>query len=165
MAALMNQWANEAAVVLAYWNTLRRIERGVALVLSRHITGIEALEKGNAAMGICWNHKHLFICCMEVTWNYFISADRRKKKNPVQMGLSCKKKINSRNKGFKKKQNNPGQPEPLFSSTRASLTSQGLDWGWFWGQISWQGNFVGGRHAAPLIVPEPASFFLFIKKC
>lgn len=25
MAALMNQWANEAAIVLVYWNTLRRI--------------------------------------------------------------------------------------------------------------------------------------------
>lgn len=26
MAALMNQWANEAAIVLVYWNTLRKME-------------------------------------------------------------------------------------------------------------------------------------------
>lgn len=26
MATLMNQWANEAAIVLVYWNTLRKIE-------------------------------------------------------------------------------------------------------------------------------------------
>lgn len=26
--------------------------------------------------------------------------------------------------------------------------SQGLDWGWFWGQISWQGNFVAATCSA-----------------
>lgn len=142
------------------WGELNEESRGgSALVLSRHITGIETLGKEMQRWGsvgitaICW---------MEVTWNYFISADRRKK----SVKKSCKKKKNSRNKGFKKQnKKNPQVNLSHYLAPRESL-SQVKVWTEDGSGVKLADRVIlSGRHAAPLIVPEPASFFLFIKKC
>lgn len=113
MATLMNQWANEAGIVLAYWNTLRKIERVVARcvrtpsLLSYH--RIEALRRKRSDGDL------------KAAQIYFVLW--QKKKNTNKCGIKS-----------------PGCS--IHHLAPHKPLSQGLDWGWFWGQRSWRGNFV-----------------------
>lgn len=143
-----------------HWGELNEESRGgSALVLSCHITGWKHSERNCSDWGsvgittICW---------IKVTWKYFISAGRTKKKKQFKWVWVVKKnKRNSRNKGFQKKHVNLSHylaPHESLSQVKV-WTEDGS------GVKLADRVILSGRHAAPLIVPEPASFFLFIKKC
>lgn len=111
MATLMNQWANEAAIVLAYWNTLRRIEWVVARrVCARSFLSYHRIEALQKEMQWWGSESHLNL--IQVTFRH--SWQKRKSTN----GFKLEKKIAE--KKMKKKNSY------TFSSTQVSLTRSGL---------------------------------------
>lgn len=145
MAALMNQWANEAAIVLVYWNTLREIED-----FSRHL--------------FRWMSSAVISVTLPRKKGHFSKHSKRHLGLPRAQRKEVLQKKSKRGKKEKEKRSRCCRTLFFSCETISQTKEPCLDWGRFEGQISWRGNFVGGRHAERLIIPELASF-LFIKKC
>lgn len=122
MATLINQWANEAAIVLVYWNTLRKIEDFSSIsvlnvLLSYYwMTSLTHSNKRNENLHVLKGD-----CYLSCGTNCTV----------------CQEEVLDQRKEQKKKQRSQHCPMLCFSDTQACL-----DWGWFGGQISRQGNFV-----------------------
>lgn len=129
MATLMNQWANEAAIVLAYWNTLRKIEEFCSfftlyVLLSYYMLGTLTPSK----------RRETFF--LKAQWLTSIMWQ-------MQMKLSYAPGRKCRRKDLSEKETEVTHTL-FFKCTLTSLTVQRALSGlrWFEGQISWQGNFV-----------------------
>lgn len=117
MAALMNQWANEAAIVLVYWNTLRTIEdfcSDEAECSAVILPDSHAQQRG----------KNVKNC------SYIHPANRTKPE---------KKSGKEKSKSFSK-----GQNIVFFQLHSTDYDNQGAVWSEdvLRGQISWLGNLV-----------------------
>lgn len=111
MATLMNQWANEAAIVLVYWNTLREIEdlRGIlyaecSAVISpgRHAHPRQKKKTTEIPIDIC-----------HVTPAHKTAIRAKERRVPE------KRKVRKGNKGH--------------TVVAGCSTQATLDWGWFGG--------------------------------
>lgn len=121
MATLINQWANEAAIVLVYWNTLRKIE---------DFCSISAL---NVLLSYCW----MTLLTHSNKRNEDLHVLKAQRLVSVMWHKLCARKRCWIKEKSKKANKGHSIVPRCFSDTQACL-----DWGWFGGQISRQGNFV-----------------------
>lgn len=140
MATWMNQWANEAAIVLVYWNTLREIEdlRSIlcaecsAVISPGHHAHPQQKDDGNPDRHLSCN-----TCAQNCnTCKGKESAGEKKRAKRKQRSHCCRRLLHTSQSGLR-----------LVRGVK--LADRVILW---------------GRHAELLIIPELASF-LFIKKC
>lgn len=150
MATLMNQWANEAAIVLVYWNTLREIEYfcGISVLnvlLSYRWIASLVRRKGRKDANIVEKHSDWQLTlskCMRGA-----SAGEKEKEQEGSRGhgvVTCCSSTAHTSQSY-------GPKSPVWTEDGSGVTLADR-------------VILQRQHAELLIIPALASF-LFIKKC